>query len=331
MRDIRHRSILAALALTAVVVATAACTPSGGLGQVPTVPPTPTASLASGRPTRRRRRHRSSRRRAVRSGSPSVAPSSPGRCTVRIARPARPWSSAPITSSAARPASRASSRRSGSCPKTAGVARAAMDALLDPDPISDKYHQISTAIPPGTELLGISIKNGVATVDLSREFAIGRRQRIGALPPRPGRLHADPVLDGPRRSCSRSRARRSRRSGREGIVLDGPQARKDFERPAARRSSSTDRRSGPRPATRPASPATPTSSRRRSGSRSSTASGKVLVDQHGDGDLRDRLPRARSTSRCGTTSRRRSGGRCGSTTARPRTARRRTSVTTRSG
>ena len=32
-------------------------------------------------------------------------------------------------------------------PRTTGVARAAMEALLDPDPIRDDYSQISTAIP----------------------------------------------------------------------------------------------------------------------------------------------------------------------------------------
>ena len=58
-------------------------------------------------------------------------------------------------------------------PKSTGVARAAMNALLDPDVVLARYGQLSTGIPSGTQLLGIAVKNGVATVDLSSEFASG--------------------------------------------------------------------------------------------------------------------------------------------------------------
>ncbi len=59
-------------------------------------------------------------------------------------------------------------------PKTAQVATAAMDALLT-GPTADESAErtITSAVPAGTRLLGISIKNGLATVDLSTEFDSG--------------------------------------------------------------------------------------------------------------------------------------------------------------
>lgn len=60
-------------------------------------------------------------------------------------------------------------------PKTKATARAAMTVLLAGP--SDKERaarpRIGTIIPAGTELLGIQISDGVATVDLSGEFASG--------------------------------------------------------------------------------------------------------------------------------------------------------------
>ena len=47
-----------------------------------------------------------------------------------------------------------------------------MDALLRGQILAD-YDALSTAIPAGTRLLGLSIHDGVATVDLSREFESG--------------------------------------------------------------------------------------------------------------------------------------------------------------
>ena len=48
-----------------------------------------------------------------------------------------------------------------------------MNALLEPEQVLDQYGQLSTAIPVDVTLLGISIKNGVATADLSSEFESG--------------------------------------------------------------------------------------------------------------------------------------------------------------
>ena len=52
-----------------------------------------------------------------------------------------------------------------------------VQVTVDSGKITDSYAMISTAIPPGTTLLGISIKNGVATVDLSREFRAELKRR----------------------------------------------------------------------------------------------------------------------------------------------------------
>jgi hypothetical protein len=56
-------------------------------------------------------------------------------------------------------------------PKSPGVAAAAMRALLAGPTGADE--PISSAVPAGTKLLGVTIKNGVATVDLSTEFDSG--------------------------------------------------------------------------------------------------------------------------------------------------------------
>jgi germination protein M len=60
-------------------------------------------------------------------------------------------------------------------PKTVAVATAAMNQLLE-GPSADEHAgtpAMSSAIPEGTVLLGIKIEDGLATVDLSREFESG--------------------------------------------------------------------------------------------------------------------------------------------------------------
>ena len=63
-------------------------------------------------------------------------------------------------------------------PTTVAVARAAMEQLLAGPTLDEGAHDlrvgtIGTRIPEGTILLGIDIERGVATVDLSGEFASG--------------------------------------------------------------------------------------------------------------------------------------------------------------
>jgi germination protein M len=58
-------------------------------------------------------------------------------------------------------------------PVTTAVARAAMVALLRGPTQAERRSGLATAIPAGTTLRGIAIRNGVATVDLSARFAAG--------------------------------------------------------------------------------------------------------------------------------------------------------------
>jgi germination protein M len=113
-------------------------------------------------------------------------------------------------------------------PETTGVARAAMTALLaGPTPAEDGERTITTAIPDGTTLLGVTIKNGVATVDLSTEFDSG-----GGTASMQYRL-AQVVYTLTQFSTVRSVVFQIDGTtvtvfGGEGIVLDGPQARSDY-------------------------------------------------------------------------------------------------------
>jgi germination protein M len=57
--------------------------------------------------------------------------------------------------------------------RTLAVATAAVQALLAGPNRAERASRVSTAIPAGTRLLGISIKGGVATVDLTFEYQSG--------------------------------------------------------------------------------------------------------------------------------------------------------------
>jgi hypothetical protein len=65
-----------------------------------------------------------------------------------------------------------------SVPKTLAVATAAMNALIaGPSAFErDASPAIESLVPAGTRLLGISIEDGIAIVDLSNEFATGGDQ-----------------------------------------------------------------------------------------------------------------------------------------------------------
>jgi len=58
-------------------------------------------------------------------------------------------------------------------PKTQQVGAASMKALLEGPTAAEKEAGIGTCIPEGTTFLGLDIKNGVATVDLSKEYSSG--------------------------------------------------------------------------------------------------------------------------------------------------------------
>ena len=58
-------------------------------------------------------------------------------------------------------------------PETRAVARAAINGLIEGPNRAEREAGISSAVPEGTRLLGISIEDTTATIDLSREFESG--------------------------------------------------------------------------------------------------------------------------------------------------------------
>ena len=58
-------------------------------------------------------------------------------------------------------------------PRTRAVAAAALTALCGGPTAAEQAAGLTSAVPAGTELLGVSIRDGVATVDLSGDFASG--------------------------------------------------------------------------------------------------------------------------------------------------------------
>jgi Sporulation and spore germination/Immunoglobulin-like domain of bacterial spore germination len=220
MKSFRHSSLLA-LALSSIVIVAAACSTSGSLGAVPTVPPTAAPSVDAGPPDV--------------TPAPSVSPSPTGSAGPSTGPAGSQSPSTPVETMVIRayyvlegevgveglvPTLRV-------VPKTTGVARAAMEALLDSDKIRDTYPQIATAIPAGTKLLGISIKNGVATVDLSRDFESGGGSasayyRLGQV------VYTLTQFSTVRSVLFQVEGETVTTFGPEGIVLEGPQARRDF-------------------------------------------------------------------------------------------------------
>ena len=151
----RYRLMIPTIALSALLTA---CT--GGSGVLGTVPPAPTSSAP-----------------AVDQGSPDVPAASPT-ASPSAGTSAEPSPSGttivrayfllagPVGSAGPVPVLR-------EIPATKGTATAAMTALLAGPNGAEQSASISTTIPAGTQLLDLTVKSGVATVDLSREFESG--------------------------------------------------------------------------------------------------------------------------------------------------------------
>jgi hypothetical protein len=151
----RYRLLIPTIALSAVL---AACT--GGSGVLGTVPPAPTSSAP-----------------AVDQGSPDVPAASPS-ATPSASTSAEPSPTGttivrayfllagPAGSAGLLPVLR-------EIPATKATATAAMTAVLAGPNDAEQKASISTTIPAGTQLLDLTVKSGVATVDLSREFESG--------------------------------------------------------------------------------------------------------------------------------------------------------------
>jgi len=114
-------------------------------------------------------------------------------------------------------------------PATKAVARAAMNALLDGPNGTERGASpaISSTIPVGTELLGLSIDEGVATVDLSDAFEPGGdlESRVGRIGQVVYTLTQFPTI---KSVAFRVEGRPVTAFGPEGIVLHGPVSRAEL-------------------------------------------------------------------------------------------------------
>ena len=113
-------------------------------------------------------------------------------------------------------------------PETTGVAKAAMTALLaGPTSKESGDRTITTAIPDGTTLLGVTIKSGVATVNLSSAFDEGggtasMRYRLAQV------VYTLTQFSTVRSVLFQVEGQTVTVFGSEGIVLDGPSKRADW-------------------------------------------------------------------------------------------------------
>jgi hypothetical protein len=113
-------------------------------------------------------------------------------------------------------------------PKTAAVATAAMDQLLaGPTSAEAGDRTITTAVPAGTDLLGLTIKDGVATVDLSTEFDSGggtasMQYRLAQV------VYTLTQFPTVKSVLFEVEGKTVTVFGSDGIALDGPQARDDY-------------------------------------------------------------------------------------------------------
>ncbi len=114
-------------------------------------------------------------------------------------------------------------------PQTVAVARAALEHLLAGPTAGEasSVPAISSAVPAGTELLGIEIANGVATVDLSEEFESGGGSASvrGRLAQLVFTLTQFPTVDS---VVLQIEGETVETFSSEGLIIDGPLTREDF-------------------------------------------------------------------------------------------------------
>jgi germination protein M len=111
-------------------------------------------------------------------------------------------------------------------PETKAVAAAAMAALLA-GPTGDESGAMSSAVPAGTRVLGLAVRDGVATVDLSSEFESGGGSASATI--RLGQVvYTLTQFSTIKSVVFQIEGRTVTVFGSEGIVLDGPVARADY-------------------------------------------------------------------------------------------------------
>jgi germination protein M len=223
MNRIGH-PIRSIVAMSVLAVAAVGCSTTGGLGTVPPVPRTPAPSVDAGPPDMT----------PAPSVSPSTSPTpgeSPSGSPVATPTPTTQPTGQTMVIRAyfvldGAPGVEGLVPTLREVPETTAVARAAMDALLRGQVLAD-YGSLSTAIPAGTRLLGLSIHDGVATVDLSREFESGGGsasafRRLGQV------VYTLTQFSTVQSVLFQVEGRTVTTFGSEGIVLEGPQRRADY-------------------------------------------------------------------------------------------------------
>jgi germination protein M len=206
-------------AITALTILLAACATSGSAG---TIPPagSPEPSVAQGSPDL--------------TPEPSSLPSGSPAPSADPSASAPPSQSPPEGTTVVRayfyfesvPGSSGLVPILREVPATKAVATAAIAALLE-GPTSDESGAMSSAIPAGTRLLGLTINDGVATVDLSREFESGGGSasatvRLGQV------VYTLTQFPTVKSVVFEVDGRTVTVFGSEGIVLDGPVGRADY-------------------------------------------------------------------------------------------------------
>lgn len=210
------KPIASIAAITAAVVLFAACATSGSVGTVPPLEPTPAPSVVQGSPDLTPGPSGTPAPSSDPSSSPEPS-ESPVEGTTVI-RAYFYFNSIPGSSGLV-PVLR-------EVPSTKAVATASIAALID-GPTENESGAMSSALPGGSRLLGLSIKNGVATVDLSSEFESGGGSASAMI--RLGQvvytLTQFPTVQS---VLFQIEGRQVTVFGSEGIVLDGPVARDDY-------------------------------------------------------------------------------------------------------
>lgn len=203
-------------ALAAVVTA---CSPSGGLGQVPSRAPTPAPSVAQGEPDL--------------TAAPSAQPLSPDPAgSPQASAPASPDETTVVRAYFYLDGEVGSAGLVAllrEVPKTPAVGTAAMNELLaGPDTDDTGERAVTSAIPVGSRLLGLTIEDGIASVDLSSEFESGGGSasiftRLGQVV---FTLTQFPTVQS---VLFEIEGRPVTVFSSEGILLDGPVGRDDYE------------------------------------------------------------------------------------------------------
>ena len=113
-------------------------------------------------------------------------------------------------------------------PATSAVGRVALEELLAGPRSDEAAIGFTTQIPVGTTLLGLDVAGGTATVDLSAEFAQGggSATMVARLAQVVHTLTQFPTVDGVLFELD---GQPVTTFSSEGIVLDGPQSREDYE------------------------------------------------------------------------------------------------------